>query len=342
MVSAAFAVMMILFMVPSAAGAKGIKATKEYSFDGFKLGDNYAEKVKSRSPYDKPCDNDPIDNRSRRFMVYGAEPCRGLSFPEKTTLMFYLKYSQTERYAQPIEAFAFMGGGYFNDKSDLFIKVGDRVDEARSKLGVLLRTFKIKRKGFELGVHQSAGDLYVLFKESQVVGLVIGPMPEDPENEQWRGLMQMYARYTPKQLELPEASGSQPSSQPIREQPKYPDSQPLRGNLKHPGSQPSSQPFRSHKKGGDPQIADFCRHDVDRRFECMDKAGQLPPDVKANMEREKRSFLKKCKRQLPLLFKGKPPRFIEEAHKCLELSCAERGPCLRTLFSPDGPSPEPK
>ena len=44
-----------------------------------------------------------------------------------------------------------------------------------------------------------AGDVYVLCIGRKIIGFVMGPMPPDPENEQWRGLMQMYDRYTPKE-----------------------------------------------------------------------------------------------------------------------------------------------
>ena len=50
-----------------------------------------------RAPYDAPCDNDPIDHNARRFMVYGALPCRDRTFPGKTTVMFYLAFSKADR-----------------------------------------------------------------------------------------------------------------------------------------------------------------------------------------------------------------------------------------------------
>jgi hypothetical protein len=31
------------------------------------------------------------------------------------------------------------------------------------------------------------------------VGVVFGSMPDDPQNEQWRGLLQMYQRYAPSE-----------------------------------------------------------------------------------------------------------------------------------------------
>lgn len=186
------------FAGEASAQKRLLKGTAQYTFDGFKLGDNYAQTVMNRPPYDQPCDNDPIDNNARRFMIYGALPCRDLTFPNQTTVMFYLKYSAKERYAQPIEAFAFLHGDYFNDKTDFFIKTGDKLEDARAKLGAIVNNFTIKRKEYTLEVIQSAGDVYILHNNETVVGLVIGGMPEDPENEQWRGLMQMYQRYTPK------------------------------------------------------------------------------------------------------------------------------------------------
>ncbi|MDH5603322.1 MAG: hypothetical protein OEY51_05270, partial [Cyclobacteriaceae bacterium] len=78
-----------------------------YVFDEFKVGDNFSEVVQ-RAPYNQPCDSDPIDNR--RFIVYGALPCRDRSFPDETTVMFYLKNSEKDSYNQPIEAFGFLHG----------------------------------------------------------------------------------------------------------------------------------------------------------------------------------------------------------------------------------------
>ena len=192
-------VIMVALSVPGFAQEKSVmKGSIEYKWDGFALGDNYAEKVMNRAPYDQPCDNDPIDNKTRRFMVYGAEPCRDKTFPDKTTVMFYLKFSEKDRYAQPIEAFAYLHGSYFDDKTNFFITIGDKLEDARARINAIVKNFQIKRKKYVLDVIQSAGDVYVLHNGKVVVGLVIGPMPEDPENEQWRGLMQMYQRYTPK------------------------------------------------------------------------------------------------------------------------------------------------
>src|SRR6188508_2769646 len=50
---------------------RGKYAAADMTFDGFRLGTEYGLKVMSRSPYNEPCDDDPIDQRARRFMVYG-------------------------------------------------------------------------------------------------------------------------------------------------------------------------------------------------------------------------------------------------------------------------------
>jgi len=167
-----------------------------YTFDGFKLGTLYGSEVMARPPYDQPCDNDPIDNKARRFMVYSARPCRERTFPENTTVVFYLKYAETpDKYNQPIEAFGWLGGDYFASRSDFPARTGQPASAANEALGAPLKTFTVERKA-RLTVQRHPGDVWSLAEDGSVVGFVVGPMPEDPESEQWRGLMQMFERYT--------------------------------------------------------------------------------------------------------------------------------------------------
>jgi hypothetical protein len=166
-------------------------------FDGFKLGDNYGV-VMQRVPYNAPCDNDPIDKRSRRFMVYGALPCRDRTFPEQTTVIFYLAYSDAAKYEQPIQAFAYLHGRYFDKKTNFPLKPGDALSSAPRYLGSVERTMTIRRKSWTLAAQRYRSQIHVLANGEKIVGFVFGPMPDDPQNEQWRGLMQMYQRYTPK------------------------------------------------------------------------------------------------------------------------------------------------
>lgn len=181
----------------NANGQSDKNKLENYTFDGFRIGDNYGELIK-RSPYNLICDNDPIDNNARRFMCYTALPCRGNSFPKETTVMFYLKYSAENRYNQPIEAFAYLYGSYFNDKTNFPSKPGDKLNKAKRKFGKEINTFDISRKGVTLQVHHFSTDIYIISKQKKIIGFVLGKMPSDPMNEQWRALMQMYHRYTPR------------------------------------------------------------------------------------------------------------------------------------------------
>ncbi|APR87511.1 hypothetical protein A7982_12860 [Minicystis rosea] len=177
------------------ASAPAIDA-RAYTFDGFKLGSSYDREVMKRAPYAEPCDNDPIDHRARRFMVYGALPCRERTFPEATTVMFYLRFAEDARYEQPIEAFAWLGGNYFATRSNFPLRTGEPASAATAKLGAALGTFELHRKGQRVTIERHVGDVYVVIDGERLVGFVVGPMPADPESEQWRGLMQMYVRYT--------------------------------------------------------------------------------------------------------------------------------------------------
>jgi hypothetical protein len=167
-----------------------------YTFDGFKLGSFYGSTVMSRAPYDNPCDNDPIDNKNRRFMVYGALPCRGRTFPEGTTVMFFLHYSESEKPEDhPIEAFGWLGGNYFQSRSNFPLHTGEPAIRADKVLGKAIRTFITGGKR-GLTVREHPGNVYSIEDQSKLVGFVIGQMPANPGNEQWQGVVQMYNRYT--------------------------------------------------------------------------------------------------------------------------------------------------
>lgn len=178
------------------ASPKGALTAGAVTLDGFKLGDRYASTVMRRDPYKDPCDNDPIDQRKRRFMVYGALPCRDRTFPDGTTVAFYLTFSKEDRYEQPIEAFAWLGGRYFETHSNFPARTGQSAQAVDAILGAPEATFALDRKGSSLSVRRHAGDLWSIVESGTVVGFVVGPMPSEAENEQWRGLAQMYFRYT--------------------------------------------------------------------------------------------------------------------------------------------------
>jgi hypothetical protein len=165
-------------------------------FDGFRLGSRYGSEVMTRDPYKQPCDDDPIDGKRRRFMVYGARPCRDRTFPEGTTVGFYLAYADSKSFDEPIEAFMWLGGNYFATRSDFPLKTGLPAAAAADALGAVTATFKVGEEDKALTVQKHPGDTYSVVEGGALVGFVIGPMPGDPENEQWRALHQMYFRYT--------------------------------------------------------------------------------------------------------------------------------------------------
>ena len=189
------AIVLVLGVGASEASQK-LKASN-LRFDGFKLGQSYAQVMK-RPPYAAPCDNDPIDKKKRRFMVYGALACRNRTFPQQTTVMFYLRHSKTARYDQPILAFAYLHGSYFNKKTNFPLKPGEPLSKAKRYFNKPAKTFTIARKRLRLTVHAYPAGIHILAKGTTIVGFVFGEMPSDANNEQWRGLMQMYQRYTPK------------------------------------------------------------------------------------------------------------------------------------------------
>ncbi|MDY0004490.1 MAG: hypothetical protein RBU30_24555 [Polyangia bacterium] len=172
---------------------------RSYRFDGFRLGDPYAGLL-ARAPYNRPCDDDPVDERKRRAMVYGALPCRGQTFPEQTTVVIFLKMNPPGApfTAQPVEALVWLHGSYFRKRSDFPVHPGDRLDLGRRKLGKATGQMALKdRRLPALTVWRFPGDVHLLAQGELIRGVAIGPMPRDPANEQWRVVLQMLRRYTP-------------------------------------------------------------------------------------------------------------------------------------------------
>ncbi len=167
-----------------------------YVFDSFKLGELY-QPLMERDPYARPCDDDPVDNRARRAMVYGGTPCRGHAFPETTTVVFFLEWADGDDFNRPIQAFAWLGGGYYRSRSTFPVHPGDPATRTHELLGKPLTQFRLDGR-IPLLVQRHGGDVYSLIDDDTVAGLVVGPMPQAADNEQWRVLMQMYRRYTPR------------------------------------------------------------------------------------------------------------------------------------------------
>lgn len=181
------------------------KTARQYRFDDFRIGDNFG-KLFRRAPYSTPCDNDPVDKRRRRAMVYGALPCRRKVFPQKTTVVLLLKNGRPtgHQYSLPIAALAFVHGRYFKKRSNFPIHPGDRLRKARRKLGRVLSTLTLRvRRRPAMTAHRFAGNIYILTEGTLVRGVVVGKMPTDAKNEQWRIITQMVRRYTPPSGQIP-------------------------------------------------------------------------------------------------------------------------------------------
>ncbi len=181
-----------------AAPAASPSAAGQFRWDGFSLGDAF-DTVMARAPYDNPCDDDAVDGRARRFMVYGALPCRERTFPEETTVFFFIEHTEdrAKSFSTGILAFGYLHGTYFNTKTTFPLSTGEKMDRVRATMGTVRGSFTIERKDHVLLVERYDGDVHVVIKDDRAFGYVFGPMPADPQNEQWRGIMQMAVRYTP-------------------------------------------------------------------------------------------------------------------------------------------------
>ncbi|MCB9572023.1 MAG: hypothetical protein H6709_08020 [Kofleriaceae bacterium] len=178
----------------SAAIATAPPRATELVVDGIRLGDRYGSTVMTRDPYREPCDDDGIEDRRRRAMVYGGLPCRDHVFPDRTTVVFLIEYADHDAYDQPVRVIAWMGGGHFDDRVALPFHVGAPAADVATRWGApadVLHTDNLEARRY-------GDDLFVLVEADTVVGFVLGPMPLDPGIESWGAIDQMYRRYTPR------------------------------------------------------------------------------------------------------------------------------------------------
>lgn len=168
------------------------RTATDYTFDGFQLGANLKQAVMSKSAFAHPCDDDPIENNKRTIVVYMGQECRGRTFPQGTTVVFYLPHAEGDaRLAQPIEAMAWMGGSYLDSRSDFPARVGQRPAQVDSALGRPTSTFRLGGRRQFVTVREHPGDVYSVVHENQVVAFVVGQMPDDHGAESWEGLLEM-------------------------------------------------------------------------------------------------------------------------------------------------------
>jgi hypothetical protein len=160
------------------------------SWDGFMLGDVYGTQVMAHVPYDKPCDDDPIEDKAARAMVYGGRPCHKVTFPNDTSVVFIIDYAERRNFDTKIRVFGWLGP---DDKVKMPIKRGEPPQRAIDVLGPPVASFDLRVLHADVWK-----DTAVFSDRGQIVGFAFGELPPDPNLERWRVFDQMYRRFTPR------------------------------------------------------------------------------------------------------------------------------------------------
>lgn len=172
-------------------------AAVDFELDGFQLGDVFADSVKVRAPYTTPCESVVSSRGKRRLIAYGPRRCVRARFPEGTLAVFFLPLTGTRGAArddEPIEAFAWLGGSWFTNRSDFPLFVGDHDTQASATLGPPHHILALhgSRSSGSLIVRGHPGDVWSLSDGSSLVGFVVGPMPTVAADDQWQALLRLY------------------------------------------------------------------------------------------------------------------------------------------------------
>jgi hypothetical protein len=168
-------------------------AARDIVADGIRLGDRYATVAMSRDPYRGPCDDDQVET-NRRAMVYGGRPCREHAFPDETTVIFWIDWADGDDFDQRIRTMAWLGGHYFDSKTNLPFHVGAPADTATTTWGKPTESFTIGM----IEYRRYGDDVLVVVERDTVVGFVVGEMPADHEAGSYEVIDEMYRRYTPR------------------------------------------------------------------------------------------------------------------------------------------------
>ena len=167
---------------------------RDFHLDGMKLGEPVSS-VLIRASYRSPCDLDPIEDRTRRIVVYTDRPCRHKSFPQKSSLALFFTLSKDSVFKGSIEAMTWMGGTFFAERSDFPAFVGMTRAHLRAIFG---KPVDHITRGEEpsLSIARYGEDIYAVFDKDVAVGFVLGAMPKDPTKESWGVVAKLYRRYT--------------------------------------------------------------------------------------------------------------------------------------------------
>lgn len=153
------------------------------TFDTLSLGDPVSAFI---DRFGDPCDDDPIDReRATLYFWAGGDGCKEQKpFPEDTTVIAVTPYSKAAK-EQPVELLVWFGGAYFNNRSSMKIRIGDRVSAVNNALGEPVHQNAIE----DLADIKDAkrvdynNDIHVLFRGDEVVGIAVGRMRGGEERE---------------------------------------------------------------------------------------------------------------------------------------------------------------
>jgi hypothetical protein len=184
---------------PLVAGTKVSAA--DVNFDGLRLGDSVLP-LHGRRLYAAPCDEERLPDHRLRVVAYGGQPCRGQQFEKGTSAIIFTDLDDNDSKNQAIRTVAWLGGTYFHTRSNFPLRVGQQVrgKKGRKKLAAALkqsvvRTMPLKGKD-RLTVTTFSGGIHLLDDGKQLVGVVLGPMPQTTKNKLWGGVLQLWEKYT--------------------------------------------------------------------------------------------------------------------------------------------------
>ena len=223
---------------PAKAAVPARKTASDYHFDGFKLGDLYS-KTHFADPELLHIDNMKFGDTFLPPVVYAARwglVEKGESAGLQGTTSLYFLHAVPEaskQFDQPIVTFVWMGGSYYNTRSDFPLHVGEDLRRADELFGEALARFPISGRhptkywemsspGFgaynaskftddaeqifkattnyfqpdALLASRHAGDIWLLSDAAIIVGFVVGPMSDDPNDQAWRIVVERYASHT--------------------------------------------------------------------------------------------------------------------------------------------------
>ena len=180
---------------------KAVISAGDITFDGVQLGASMLNFYRRRL-YAAPCDEDSLRKERLRVIVYAATPCRHRQFSENTSFIVFTDLDEKSLKNQSVRTVAWLGGTYFNTRSNFPLALGTGVRGAagRKKLAKRLgqrveRTMTLKRYT-TLQVTTLTGAIHLIDDGKVLVGIVLGPMPSTTDNELWSGVMQMWEKYT--------------------------------------------------------------------------------------------------------------------------------------------------